>query len=317
MAKSVTNTTYQNLISDISSIFEGARNALVKAYWEIGRRIVEVEQDGAIRAQYGDGLLRSISDELSVKYGHGFSVKNIERMRGFYLKYPKSSAPTKLNWTQYVELLPVQDKRKRDRLEAIAERKNMTSRQIREMVRKTSSKEDAASQNLVIDPPSGLKLDTFKKITEQPLEAPQDMMLIDCGFYVGCLVPKNIKVNLTDKPSYTYRAYVEKVVDGDTILARIDLGFKVQVYERLRLSCIDAPELKTPQGDKAKKYLTGILPKGSKLIIKSYKNDIYGRFIADIFYSQDDSADFDEILEKGIYINQKLLDLGLANRLEM
>jgi hypothetical protein len=89
--------------ADIGRLCEGAQQALVEAHWEIGRRIVEVEQKGHTRAPHGDGLLDHLSSDLSAQYRTtGFSASNLERMRTFYRTHPKSSAPRILAWTQYV-----------------------------------------------------------------------------------------------------------------------------------------------------------------------------------------------------------------------
>ena len=86
---------YENLLGDIASLLESARrsaarsvNTLMTAtYWLIGRRIVEFEQSGAARAEYGAGLLKRLSGDLSTRFGRGFSPDNLETMRAFYLIY--------------------------------------------------------------------------------------------------------------------------------------------------------------------------------------------------------------------------------------
>ena len=65
-----------------------ARNAnavMTATYWEIGRRIVEFEQQGQDRAGYGEGLIRRLSDDLAPRFGRGFGVSNLAQMRTFYL----------------------------------------------------------------------------------------------------------------------------------------------------------------------------------------------------------------------------------------
>lgn len=87
---------YGNLVSGIGELLEAGRrtttrsvNAIMTAtYWEIGRRIVEFEQRGAERAQYGKGLLKRLSGELIARFGRGFSQDNLERFRLFYLRFP-------------------------------------------------------------------------------------------------------------------------------------------------------------------------------------------------------------------------------------
>ncbi|MCK5490926.1 MAG: DUF1016 family protein [Candidatus Pacebacteria bacterium] len=108
---------YKNLIQDIGSILdEGRKQAyksvnsiLVKTYWEIGKRIIEFEQNGKITAEYGSKLLINLSKELS-PIGKGFSRSNLTYMRLLYIKYPKSETLShQLSWSHYFELLKVED----------------------------------------------------------------------------------------------------------------------------------------------------------------------------------------------------------------
>lgn len=102
------DTDYHNLALGISHLVEQARlkaaqsvNAIMTAtYWEVGRRIVEHEQGGRERAQYGEALLEHLSAELSRRFGRGFSIRNLRQMREFYLSYP----PTKIRQTVSAEL---------------------------------------------------------------------------------------------------------------------------------------------------------------------------------------------------------------------
>ncbi|MBT2623599.1 PDDEXK nuclease domain-containing protein [Chryseobacterium sp. ISL-6] len=109
---------YTELLDNIGSTIEIARqNAvravnteLVKANWEIGRHIVEFEQHGQERAEYGSNLLSTLSKDLKKRYGKGFGRRNILDMRRFYLTYQKWQAvPAKLSWTHMVTLLGVSD----------------------------------------------------------------------------------------------------------------------------------------------------------------------------------------------------------------
>ena len=114
---------FRKLIDTISRLYLDARRVQLQFAWPVGslreqtgRRIVEEEQDGAMRARYGTGLLLQLSKTLSEKYGAGFSKSNLLKMRRFYLLNPKESVPTQLDWTDYVELLPIKDEKIRKRL---------------------------------------------------------------------------------------------------------------------------------------------------------------------------------------------------------
>ncbi len=112
------NEFYQELLQTIGSTIRKARtrvaqsvnDELLRANWEVGRYIVEFEQKGEARANYGSELLANLSQDLKVLYGKGFSKSNIYLMRQFYLKYENFQSVTgKLSWTHYAELLSVSD----------------------------------------------------------------------------------------------------------------------------------------------------------------------------------------------------------------
>jgi len=88
--------TYRTVFDDVSRVIDAAREsaarsvnaAMTAAYWLIGRRIVEFEQSGAERAEYGTALLERLSEDLTGRFGRGFSRQNVQNMRLFYLSYP-------------------------------------------------------------------------------------------------------------------------------------------------------------------------------------------------------------------------------------
>lgn len=114
----IESNTYTGLLQDIGSLLQAGRkqafrevdNILVKTYWEIGRKIVEHEQLGAEKAEYGSQLLKNLSKDLVLEYGKGFSRSNLQYMRVLYLKYPKCQTLSgKLSWSHFTELLSVSD----------------------------------------------------------------------------------------------------------------------------------------------------------------------------------------------------------------
>ena len=128
---------YFSLIDNIGSLLEKARKdvyyvvnkILVKTYWEIGKRIVEFEQSGKERAEYGSGLLDSLSKDLTEKYGRGFSIDNLERMRKFYFIFPKSETLSrKLNWSHYCLIMRLDEKLARSFYAIETEKENWSVR---------------------------------------------------------------------------------------------------------------------------------------------------------------------------------------------
>ena len=87
---------YQSIFGDVSIIIDAARRSAARsvnavmtaAYWMIGQHIVEFEQSGEERAEYGTALIKRLAEDLTQRFGRGFSRQNIQQMRLFYLSYP-------------------------------------------------------------------------------------------------------------------------------------------------------------------------------------------------------------------------------------
>jgi predicted nuclease of restriction endonuclease-like (RecB) superfamily len=113
----------QVIYREITQIIETARrlsvrainSTMVRAYWNIGRIIVEEEQKGIERAEYGDLVICSLSGKLTEQYGKGFNERNLWYMRQFYLFFPNMNAlRSELNWTHYRELLKIKNEAARN-----------------------------------------------------------------------------------------------------------------------------------------------------------------------------------------------------------
>ena len=114
-----------NYINEIKKILKNARqkaytavnSAMVEAYWEIGRRIVEEEQSGRERAEYGKEIIKNLSKELTEEFGKGFGERNIRNIRQFYVlfsDYEKwKSLISKLTWTHIQKVLRVSNEKAR------------------------------------------------------------------------------------------------------------------------------------------------------------------------------------------------------------
>ena len=112
--------------------FNNVNSILVETNWKIGQHIVEFEQNGNTKAEYGDKLLERLSKDLTLKHGKGFSLSNINRFRQFYLTYPILAMPSQelqntenqtieisaipshqLSWSHYVELIKIDNQLER------------------------------------------------------------------------------------------------------------------------------------------------------------------------------------------------------------
>ena len=134
---------YSDLIDSIGSTLQKAReNALkainaelVSANWEIGRYIVEFEQGGKEKAEYGSSLLSNLTKDLKTRYGKGFSKSNIYLCRQFFISYPKfQTVSGKLSWSHYAELLTISDHLARSFYEKQAIIENWSFRELKRQV---------------------------------------------------------------------------------------------------------------------------------------------------------------------------------------
>ena len=119
------------------------------------------------------------------------------------------------------------------------------------------------------------------------------------------------KLNRPKQATYVYKAHVERVVDGDTILLHIDLGFTVLKEQRIRLAGIDCPAIDEPKGREAFQYVRDVMARVPFVMVKTNKIDIYGRYVGHIFYLPN-SEDKVKIFEQGRYLSQELVDRDLA-----
>ena len=159
------SSDYRELLQSMSSLIEAGRQiavrqvntTLIATHWFMGRRIVEFEQKGKARAEYGKALLQRLGQDLSSKYGKGFSERNLKLMRQFYLDYPirqsliaESEAASKgntndwhnlfqidelrkifpLSWTHYVCLIRIEDSQKRSFYETLSIQNHWSVRQL-------------------------------------------------------------------------------------------------------------------------------------------------------------------------------------------
>jgi predicted nuclease of restriction endonuclease-like (RecB) superfamily len=175
---------YAKLLNNIGATIETARqNAvrainieLVKANFEIGRHIVEFEQQGNERAEYGSDLLASLSKDLTLKYGKGFGRRNILDMRRFYITYRKWQAvPAKLSWTHLVTLLAISSDIERRFYEKQTAIENWGYRELERQVNSSLFERLALSK----DKKGVLKLSQKGNIVSQPTEIAKEPFLLD------------------------------------------------------------------------------------------------------------------------------------------
>lgn len=155
-AKLESQDSYSDVLSNVVELLKASRHAAARSvnaimtatYWEIGRRIVEYEQGGSARAEYGEELLKKLAADPTRHFGRGFSRQNLQQMRLFYLNWsPDKICQTvsgkstgidvsviatqfPLSWSHYVRLLSVKDENARAFYEAEALRGGWSIRQL-------------------------------------------------------------------------------------------------------------------------------------------------------------------------------------------
>lgn len=326
-------TTYKKLVTDISRLYDKARKSQVEFYWQTGRRIVEVEQEGNKRAPWHENLLESLSNDLTQKFGKGFSINNLERMRLIYLRYSKSPPAGILDWSHHIELMPVKSKTLRERLERKVIQKGLHSKELRKLVQYEIAREQISKNHELPEPlePRQGRLYAYRILDPKTIPGGEAApLLIDLGF--SCyrdlddvtskrFKPNDLVMSVKIKDEYslalkselkpadlfTFQATIEKVVDADTLRVVVDLGFNTRTRQYLRLRGINTPETDSAEGKKASDFVKTRIKAASQIILTSSKSDKYDRYLADIFFTDSQG--------RQIYLNNLLLESGHAVRM--
>lgn len=170
----------KNLVNNVNGIIERSRSnihkainsEMVRAYFEIGREIVEEEQKGQDRAQYGKTIIQNLSKELTKIHGKGFSTTNLWYFRQFYMTYQKLHALRgELSWTHYRLLIKIEDDIKRSFYEVECINNNWSTRELERQInsllfeRLSLSKDKDAVMTMA---QKGQEYNTFKDIVKDP-----------------------------------------------------------------------------------------------------------------------------------------------------
>ena len=122
---------------------------------------------------------------------------------------------------------------------------------------------------------------------------------------------KPITIPRPTDPSYLYKAEVRDVIDADTVLLDIDLGFEVIRRQSIRLARIDAPPRDTPEGAAGRRFVREQLATARTIVVSTRKYDIHRRYVAHLFYAFNNRG-IEPTFLKGRYLNQELVNKGFA-----
>ena len=170
------------------SVVQTINRTMVYTYFEIGRTIVEEEQKGKIRAEYGKKIIKELSQKLTYEFGKGFSIRNIEQMRRFYLTYGKTQTLSaelknrnneipefKLSWSHYLFLMGLNDIEERKFYEIETHKNDWSLRELRRQY------DTALYQRLVLNKDKkGIKqLSQKGQILETPKDSVKDPYVLE------------------------------------------------------------------------------------------------------------------------------------------
>ena len=273
-AKSLTQAGYKRLLRDVSKLLTDARERAERATLPI-----------LLEAYWHVGK-RITHERLTDRAGYarsilaelaadlGLNERVLQHAVQLHLTYPKPPTDTGLGWAHYRELTRIKDPDERAFYERLAV-------------------DGGLSRNALV---RAIRDDTY---VEEPAPTSTGR--------------RASRLTRPGKPTYIYRATVTRVIDGDTLLLDIDLGFDIVTRQRVRLASVDAAPAKTKEGRRAHTYVRDELARAAVVVVKTYKSDAYGRYVADVFYSTRKRPP-EEVFARGRFLNQRLLDEGLATK---
>lgn len=139
------------IINTRNTIYKAVNTGILEANWKIGRRIVEEEQAGASRAEYGQRVINDLAEKLSVEFGRGFDARELRRYRQFYLLFPKWDAlRPELTWTHYRTLIRVENERARLYYMNEVALQNWSTRALDSQIERLTYERILSSQNQLI-----------------------------------------------------------------------------------------------------------------------------------------------------------------------
>ena len=328
MAQSVTQDSYRSLRNDITNLLEAGKNRaaraledeLVKTYHAVGKEISAHLDGRGDESTYGAQLVERLAADV------GLGIRLLYDCIRFFRQFPTLPTSTELGWSHLRVLFMLPTPALREQFLQTAAQEGWTVRELRDQVQKqvTAEPKPVRTPRDHLPPLRG-RLYTYKRLVVD--ETPW----LDLGFNISRAWPKSVaeasvvRSVLTDsgfslEPTdsrrdtfYTYRATLQRVVDGDTLVVNVDCGFDTWTTQRLRLRGIDTPEMDTPDGQRARRFVEGALRKCPTLVITTTKPDKYDRYLADVFYLPEEK-NADVILEDGLFLNRELIEAGLAKR---
>jgi len=359
-SKHPVSNTYKSLVhkisQELSDLEAFLKRRAAEGYWKVGKYIDEHLLTHKERANYGATLFTRLAKDA------GCDKSTLLRALQFYRTYPIVADQRQLSWDHYKRLITIKDEKERKKIEKTAIRNEWSTTKLGKYLsikRELASPKKAGTGDKGAPIPQ-LKFErgtlyTYKIIEPSSLQPVEGYKVVDCGFETwrqvataqlakfndGEIVEtvktengyKIKSTGRTAKDLYTFKATVERVIDADTLLVHVDCGFETWTRQRLRFRGIDAPEISTPEGQRAKRFIESRIKPNDFVVIKTYKSDKFDRYLVDVFYAPQfpqngktastprppkegagASSEWDpaKVAAEGVYLNQELLNEHLA-----
>jgi endonuclease YncB( thermonuclease family) len=323
-------TLVKRIVQEFAELEVFVKNRVAKSHWNVGRYIDEHLLARKDRAEYATGFYEGLAEDT------GREKTTLMRVVQFYRAYPIFAERRELNWNHYKGLITIKDDKERKKLEEKIIRHDWDTTKLREYL---SVKRKLAAPDKDKPVPQLTftrgKLHTYQIVPANKTLSPRGPLALDLGFREQYEIPKGAprlkendtvelvlkdgelagvrKVEAPKDELFTYKAAVEKVIDGDTLLVSFDFRCPMSVSQKLRLRGINCAEIDTEEGKRAKRFVEARLKGCEFIIVKTYKDrtDKFDRYLADIFYSPG-ASDPALVAQEGTYLNQELLDEHLA-----
>ena len=346
MATQLITTDYPSLREEVVRLLLSGRERAQQAverekaqtYWEVGRLLQTYVLANQERANYGEQVVARLAEDVKL------NQRLIYHMLEFYRAFPILNTCSKLGWSQCRVLSRIPAKAERRFYAQEAARSGWTVRELEDRIKGDAcgrgETAPEATPRVATGPSLTAKrgqLYTYRLIQRPNAHGEPEAAKLDLGFEVyldrmlygvaraapGMLVESvqkgdgyRFQVSRAGaKNLYTYRATVEAVIDGDTLRVEIDCGFGVWVRQKLRLRGIDTPEMPGAAGRRAKAFVDRALASVPFVVMTTTKPDKYDRYLSDLFYLPG-ATDPQAVLNEGLFLNQQLLDEGLAGRFQ-
>lgn len=212
----VPNKIYSKAVQLLQSarekVVRAVNHTMVETYFEIGKMVVEEEQGGKERAEYGKYLINELSKVLTTEFGRGFSKRNIEQMRQFYLSYSKAQTPSAefdLSWSHYLKLMRIDDLQERSFYQIEASKNNWSVRELQRQYDSALYTRLALSRNKQ----KVKELSEKGLILEQPKDAIKDPYILE---FIG----------LPEHSEYSESQFEQEIIDKlENFLLELGNGF--------------------------------------------------------------------------------------------